>query len=227
FLSRAETDGVKIHPTSTERTFYTKEDEIDVPYLNEGEIKDIFDLDLSHDTILDNIRDNFIIALWTGLRISDFNKNLGIDNIENGYIRIITQKTKTRVMLPIHPNVQSILDKRNGELPKKYNNVKFNKKLKTVCMLANIDNIMLGKKFDKGTKRKKLGNYKKWELITAHSARRSFATNLHGIVNNDILAELGGWADQTMMLHYIKRTKKESADALRSLWKEKYKLTNL
>ncbi|RDY58021.1 tyrosine-type recombinase/integrase [Flagellimonas nanhaiensis] len=226
FLFRAETEGINIHPSSKERTFYTKEEEIDVPYLNEDEIEEIFKLDLTHDHVLDYIRDNFIIALWTGLRISDFNHNLSPENIDGGYINIVTQKTRTRVMLPIHPHVQSVLDKWNGGLPKRCNDVRFNKKIKVICMLANIDNEVKGKKFDKETKRKKVDYYKKWELITAHSARRSFATNLHGMVNNDILAELGGWADVQMCLHYIKRTKKESADKLKSVWKEKYNLTN-
>jgi integrase len=227
FLRRAETMDIQISKSIEDKIFVTKDEEVIDPYLNEEEIDAIYKLDLSHDKVLDNIRDAFIIGLWTGLRISDFNKRLDISNIEGDYFKIKTQKTNTWVMVPIHPYIKEIISKRGGVFPKRYSNNYFNREIKTICMLAEIDYEIKGKMIKVVSKKEKkrrrvIGTYKKWKLVTSHICRRSFATNLHGLVDNDTLADLGGWAKLDMMLHYIKRTKKESADVLRQTWAEKY-----
>lgn len=225
FLNRAKNMGIEVDASVNEKLFVSKDEQIIDPYLNEHEIDLIYNFDLSHDEILDNIRDSFIIGLWTGLRISDFNNSLDVSNIDGDYFKIKTQKTNTWVVVPIHPYIKKILSKRNGKFPKKYSDSMFNKSIKTICMLANIDQEIRGRKIKviNNERRKVTGNFKKWELVTSHICRRSFATNLHGVINNDLLAELCGWSDTKMMLHYIKRTKKESADVLRQTWIEKYK----
>ncbi|AGO48549.1 site specific recombinase, tyrosine [Cellulophaga phage phi18:3] len=224
FLNRAEKTGIKTDPSFKERVYVSKEEgDILVPYLNEEEISRIFNLNLEHDHILDNIRDSFIISLWSGLRISDFNNNLKADNIEGDYISIKTNKTGSWVTIPLHNQVKFVLSKRFGNLPAKFSDKLFNKHIKTICMLAEIDEDIKGKLFDKETKRKLTGIYPKYKLISSHSGRRSFASNLHGFVPNHILSDLGGWSSEKMMLHYVKRTKKESAEILKNIWDEKYK----
>ncbi|AGO48778.1 site specific recombinase, tyrosine [Cellulophaga phage phi46:3] len=224
FLNRAEKTGIKTDPSFKERVYVQKEEtDILVPYLNEEEIERIFRLDLSNDQTLDNIRDSFLISLWSGLRISDFNKNLDISNIDGEYIKIMTTKTGSWVTIPLHPHVKAVLNKRFGALPVKYSDKHFNEHVKTVCMLADIDEEIKGKLFDKDKKRKLVDVYPKYKLISSHSGRRSFATNLHGSIPDHILADLGGWSDIKMMLHYVKRTKKESAEVLKKIWDEKYK----
>ena len=224
FLNRAEKLNISVNVNFKERVYVqADEDDILAPYLNEEEIKQVFDLDLSHDVTLDNIRDSFIIALWTGLRISDFNKNLDINNIEGDFINIKTKKTGNWVSIPLHPHIKHVLKKRFGNLPVKYSDKHFNEHIKTVCMLAKIDEEIKGKLFDSGKKRKVKGSYKKWKLISSHTGRRSFATNLHGIISNHIIMDCAGWKSEGMMLRYIKRTKKESAEQLKQHWDEKYK----
>lgn len=223
FLSRAESLGIKVNPNFKDPIYVNSgEEEIAVPYLNEEEIDRIFQLDLSEDEVLDNIRDSFIIGLWTGLRISDFNNRLDIANIEEDYVNIKTMKTGSWVTVPLHPQFKATLKKRLGNLPVRYSDKHFNEKIKTICLLCNIDQEIKGKLMDKETHRKVIGRYEKWKLITSHTCRRSFATNLHSFVPDHILADLGGWADVKMMLHYVKRTKKESAIILKQKWDEKY-----
>ncbi|MEG3657305.1 tyrosine-type recombinase/integrase [Arenibacter palladensis] len=222
FLARAEMMGLKVNVGYKERVFVSREDEILMPYLNEEEINRVFNVNLSNDDSLDNIRDSFIISLWTGLRISDFNGSLDVSNITEDFIKIKTQKTGKWVEVPLHPQVKQVLKKRMGNLPVKFSDKHFNEEVKKVCMLANIDNQIQGKLFDKKTKRKLAGNYKKYKLISSHTGRRSFATNLQGFIPDRILADLGGWGDVKMMLHYVKRTKKESANHLKNFWDNKY-----
>ena len=146
FCQRAEAENLAINKNYKERIFVKQEEEGDYkqPYLNEQEIKSIFNFDFSHDKTMDNVRDNFIIGLWTSLRVSDFLTRLNVSNIEDGFIKITTQKTKTKVAIPIHPQVAAILKKRNGKLPEKISSQKFNDKIKIIAQLCNIDEEMIG-----------------------------------------------------------------------------------
>ncbi len=222
FCARAEEANISVNKNYKERFFVKKEEEVMEPYLNEEEIERIFKKDLSHDERLDNVRDNFIIGLWTGLRISDFNSNLNIDNIKENYIEIKTNKTGTWVSIPIHPMVRAVLNKRFGMLPARISDPKFNIHIKTICQICDIDQLMKGKLFDSKEKRNKVDFYKKYLLVSSHICRRSFATNLYGVVPNSVIQNVGGWATEKMMLHYIKKSKREHAELLSKTWEEKY-----
>ncbi len=224
FCGRAEADNIDINNNFKERYFATKTEEVMEPYLNEAEIEKIFKQDFSHDEVLDGVRDNFIIGLWTGLRVSDFNNHLDTSNIKDDFIEIKTEKTDTWVSIPVHPQIRFILDKRCGLLPEKLSDQKFNKHIKTICQICNIDNEMRGKLFDADTKRNKIDIYPKYKLVSSHICRRSFATNLYGLVSNSVIQAVGGWSTEKMMLNYIKKTKREHAEILRDTWNKKYNL---
>lgn len=223
FCARAESENIPINKQYKEQTFI-KEEEVDYkqPYFNETEINNIFKYDFSFDKTLEDCRDNLIIGLWTGLRVSDFLTRLNTDNIEGGFIRIKTLKTNTWVTIPIHKQVEFILNKRNGNLPNKISEQKFNQKIKIIAQVCDIDEEMIGgvPKVDPKTKikRKVVGLYKKYELVTSHICRRSFCTNLFGKVPNSIIMSVAGWASEDMLLKYNKQTNMESALILKDFW---------
>ncbi len=226
FCERAEGEGFEVHKGYKERVFVKEEkEEYKHPYLNPDEINAIYKLDLSHDSVLDKTRDNLIIGVWTGLRVSDFLTSLNISNINGDFIRIKTKKTRHDVAIPLHPMVKEVLKKHNG-LPPKMPEQKFNDKIKIVGMLADIDEVITGAvvKVDEKTKikRKSVGLYKKHELITSHICRRSFATNLFNKVPNKVIMDIAGWKNEDMLLKYIKATKMESAMVLKNLWEKQY-----
>lgn len=190
------------------------------PYLNEEEILKIFNYDFSDNDRLDNARDNFIIGLCTGLRVSDFLNRLRIDNISDGFIEIKTQKTNTLVALPIHWMVRKTLNKRLGLLPRKISDVKFNLYIKEICKIVGIDNEIPGNLFDAKTNRNKFGMYPKWMLVSSHICRRSFATNNFEKISHDDLMRLGGWSSLDMMFRYIKKTSRDSAIRLSKAWEK-------
>jgi len=228
FINRAREMNIKTDATAVNRIFVNKEESnLMKPYLNEVEIEEIYKLDLSHDPRLDSIRDNAIIGCWTGLRISDFNHKLDLKNIDGEYITIQTTKTGVWVTIPLHPQVKSIIKKRFGLLPEKIRDAAFNEEIKVICMLAGIDEKIRGgiTKVDKEKKimRKVIGLFPKYKLISSHTCRRSFATNLHGKVPNSVIMSCAGWSSETMMLNYIKKTKKEHADTLKAYWDNAYK----
>lgn len=219
FLNRAENMNFEVNKSYKERIVIKDEKEnVKEIYLNEEEIESIYNLDYSDNLLLDNVRDNFIIGLCTGLRVSDFNNNLNQTNIVGGYIDIKTKKTGTAVSIPMHKYIVEILNKRNGNLPKKINNDLFNESIKTVCQNAEITEMTAGLLFDPNTKRNKFGNYEKYKLVSSHICRRSFATNLFGKVPNYVIQAVGGWSTEKMMLHYIKKSNREQAEELKKYW---------
>ncbi|WP_062057337.1 tyrosine-type recombinase/integrase [Aquimarina longa] len=201
--------------------------DIDLIYLDEREINDLYQLDLSieKDEYLDIARDNYIIGLRTGLRVSDYLIGLNEDNLKTGQILIKTKKTKTKVVIPIHPQVREILYKWRGLPPKISENV-FNQKIKQVAKLARIDekvdggiiqNIVLWD--ETKTRRKIFGIYEKWKLVVSHTARRSFATNLYlQGVDNQIIMQVGGWATEEQMLHYVKQFGNRASKVIAKNW---------
>jgi len=227
FCGRAEAENIIINQAYKNRVFVAKEKhDYKEPYLDEVEINKIFNLDLSKDTTLENVRDNLIIGLWTGLRVSDFNNKLKLDNFHDDFIEIETEKTKTFVSIPIHWMIAAILKKRKGSMPEKISDPKFNKHIKTICKRLKFNQMMTGgvSTVDPVTKikRKVVKLYEKHELVTSHICRRSFATNNYGTVPNSTLMAICGWASEEQMLDYIKKTNREHAETLKKVWDKKY-----
>jgi site-specific recombinase XerD len=226
FCLRAEELNIPINKGFKERVFVEKETiEYKSPYLSIEEINKIYNLNIE-DQDIDAIRDNFIIGLWTGLRVSDFLNRLSTDNIKDGIILIKTLKTKHNVAIPLHPQVKAILDKRFGFLPPKCSDQHFNREIKNICKLAKINSQTLGGKVvvqkDK-SKRKEVKHYPKYELVSSHICRRSFATNHFGKVPNKVIMDVCGWKSEKQMLDYNKQTNIESAIALAEYWEKEMK----
>lgn len=219
FLNRAKEEGIKTATDYQSSVFVSKGEEIEKPYLNEQEIDKIFKLELSKQPKLEASRDYLILSVYTGLRISDFMNNLGVENIKDGYIEVKTKKTGAFVKIPIHPKVKTIFDKRLGNLPPKLKDSDYNLDIKTVCRLAGLDQKIFGSKLDWKKRRHVTGYYPKWQLITSHIGRRSLATLLHGKVPKEIIAAVGGWQkDGNMVEFYNKTTKTDYANQLAEYW---------
>jgi len=227
FLSRAEEEGIKIHSSYKKKTFVIENENEDFkrPHFSYDEINILYKKDLSFNKTLEDVRDNLIIGLWTGLRVSDFLKRLDVSNIDGDFIKIKTKKTKTWVLIPIHNQVKEILKKRMGFFPPKISDQRFNDYIKIIAQICDFDKEMTGtiSKVDPVTKEKRnvIGVYKKYELVTSHICRRSFATNLRGEVSDQVICDLGGWKTVDMMLNYIQETEMESALIVKKLWENK------
>ena len=231
FCSRAESENIIIDKSYENRVFVAKQEvEYKEPYFDEFEIGKIYKHDFSENPTLDNVRDNLIIGLWTGLRVSDFLSRLKINNFHDDFIEIQTEKTKTFVSIPVHWMVQDILKKRNGVLPEKISDQKFNIHIKAIAKTIGFDAKMMGGvvKVDKKTKikRKVVDLYPKHELVTSHICRRSFATNIYGKVGNRTLMAVCGWKSEEQMLDYLKKTNREHAEILKKVWDNELKKAN-
>ncbi len=223
FCRRAENRGLNVNPEYKHPDFYTPTNETADIYLTIEEINQIFNHDFSDSERLDNVRDWFIIGLWTGLRISDF-LELDKSNLGKGYIEVQTLKTGFPVIVPLHPQVKEVLEKRKGDFPKQISHQKFNEYVKEVCQLAGITEVVYGAKMVMvktklgEVSRKEFGNFPKYELVSSHICRRSFATNHYNKLDTLTIMKITGHKTEKQYLDYIKVTPKQHADKLKEYW---------
>ena len=190
-------------------------------YLTDTEINKIYNFDFSYSQRLQNAKDLFIIGLRTGLRISDFMYIKEI-NLKQGFIHIETKKTGQKVIIPLHQQIKEIYNRRGG-LPYAISHQKFNLYIKEICKLVGIDELTEGAIMNTQTKRKEQGIYPKYKLVSSHTCRRSFASNLYGKLPNRVIMDITGHKTETQFLKYIKITKEENAETLRKFWANEQK----
>ncbi|MFA6924917.1 MAG: site-specific integrase [Bacteroidales bacterium] len=207
FINEAIEQGITNTTEHRKKYFKKPSEEPDTIYLNTEEIEIISNLNLSKHPHLSDERDRFIISYYLLLRYSDsITINEGNIFKQDGqyFFRKQPQKTKqhnNEVVVPVKPIVLEILKKNEFNL-KANTNQEANWKLKEIGKLAELDIPVEvnGKTF------------KKYELITTHTARRSGATNLFlQKVPVKIIMDLGGWKTEKSFMLYIRADKIESA----------------
>lgn len=228
FCRSAKRKGIVVNKDFESRDFYSPKNETFDTYLNDNEINRIYNQSLEHD-YLRNARDWFIIGLRTGLRVSDLLK-LEKKYIEDDFINWTTKKTKFPVIIPIHSQVKKILEDRGGDFPRPISDQKFNDYIKLVSKESGITEVIEGAKrvnfqIKKGEivenlSRKKRGNYPKYELISSHICRRSFATILYGKIDTLTIMKITGHKTEQEFLKYIKITPRQYAEKLKAFWKK-------
>lgn len=210
-MASAEYDG--LHNNRAYKKFKMPAEEVHNIYLNRDEIERIYNLDLTgkHANLAVS-RDLFVIACSTGLRFGDWSQLSDLD-LDGDTVRIIPEKTKTPVIIPLSKRVKEILS-RYPKVPKSKENQPLNRYLKEIAQLAEI-NEPVKYQTTQGGKRSTIA-CEKWEMVSTHTARRSFATNLYlaGAPIVEIM-KITGHKTETQFLKYIKITKD---DAAKKLW---------
>lgn len=115
----------------------------------------------------------FMLELLCGARLSDCIR-LSADNIapDGRTITYVSQKSHTVVTVPVHPWLREYLTPFSPREPKTASTATYNAAVRDICRACGIDTPV--KVFTAG--REKRGH--KWEFVTTHTGRRSFATNL-------------------------------------------------
>jgi integrase len=197
------------------KDFKKPSEEVYSIYLNELEIEKIYNLKIDEDSIrkyhrekneeqfitplsiklqitaLNRARKLFVIGCWTGLRVENY---LNIDpeihiDLEKGFIHAIANKNGPKLRIPIHKLVRQIVAV--DGFPQSVSQQKLNDHIKILGAMSGIkDTIIFTRTI--GNKRAEFTK-KKYELITTHTARRSFASNLltRGVPKQFIMAVTG------------------------------------
>lgn len=206
-------------------------EEVDNIYLSESELEAIASIEIET-PYLDRVRDQFLLLAWTGCRYSDLGK-LNKDNIVSlhghEYFKIEQQKTGAKPTIPILPTTRAILEKYNYNVPRPIANQKFNEFIKEVAKLAGLtDEVKITRTEMPGTRgrgarevKRVTNRYFKWQCVSAHTARRSFATNMY---KRDfptlMIMKITGHSTEKAFLSYIKVSEDENAERMLKRFEE-------
>lgn len=193
----------------------TKAEKVEKIYLTPDELNVIENENFDTES-LNNAKDWLLISCETGQRISDFmrfKKDMIRYENEKALIEFTQVKTNKIMTVPLSKRVLKILDKRNGNFPYSISDQKYNDYIKDVCRIAKINQKIKGSiiEVEKKEKRKKSGVFEKWELVTSHIGRRSFATNNYGKIPTSLLIGATGHSTEKMFLEYIGKTDTQKA----------------
>ena len=131
---------------------------------------------------------------------------------EGNNIKVIdfTQDKTGKIMsVFVNEMVTEILNKRNGDFPRKISDQRYNTYIKIVCEKAGINETVEGTMKDSVTKRQVTGIFEKYKLVVSHIGRRSFASNNFSKFPIVYLMSQTGHTSQRTFFDYIGKTSDE------------------
>lgn len=185
--------------------------------LNPDELQSLAELRLFG--LAEKVRDLFLIGAGTGQRFSDYCRYTPdhFYTTINGatILSIISKKTDTPAKIPLNifPWLIPTLEKYNYHSPK-VSMQKFNEHIKSICHKAKLDSKILKVEQFIGRKPIVKKDYTlKYEEISSHTCRRSFATNLYrmGFRLSQIMP-MTGHSTETQLRDYIGIDREENAE---------------
>jgi len=216
FLNYAKVQGVEI--SDRYKQFKIKKDTLEVIALTEQEFDKLFNLDLTANKRLAQVRDVFCFACTTGLRYSDL-ALLRRENIKADKIKLTVKKTKEPLTIPLTPYSKVILAKYTAQhqpLPM-ISNQKLNDYVKELCKLADIIEPIEIVRF-RGTKREST-SYPKYELVGVHTGRKTFASlSLEKGMSAEEVMAITGHKDYKSFQRYVKVTEPRKEVAMSKAW---------
>lgn len=190
-------------------------EESDSIALDDYELRDMTNLDLSDNPQLDHIRNQFILLCHLGIRISDF-KMFNILKKDDDVISFKNIKTGETILIPIFKEAWLILEKYEGHTLKQTNEQDMNEYIKEVGKLVPRLNREFVQEYTKAGV--KVRNIKKrYEMLTLHVGRRTAITRLAnmGIPSHQIMSISGHKTTKS----YEKYIKSNKIDDLRNVIK--------
>lgn len=177
-----------------------------IVYLTWEELIRLYEMPMPSQT-WEYVRDAFCLCCFTSLRYSDL-YNLKRSDVDDNYIRVVTEKTADGIRIDLNDYSRAILNKykdikfRGNKVMYVYSNQKMNQYLKEIAKYAGfvepvMDIYYVGAERHEDT-------YAKWERITTHCGRRTFIVNaLYLGIPAEVIIRWTGHADYNEMRPYI------------------------
>lgn len=211
-MRRGYDDDLHDNAIYLKRKFRTLQEEVDNVTLTMDEVQRIFDFDVSSNDRLQRSKDAFLIGCYTALRVSDI-KRLNQTHIKDvkgiDCIAINTLKTSHKVAIPINTNLRTILERYDNQAPH-FTEQYVRADIKDICKEVGIDDV-IELKSSRGGK-EKYENWKKYEKVSIHTARRTAITNwtLSNLSQTEI-AKMSGHMKESTLKKYVKISEEENA----------------
>ncbi|MEC5165154.1 integrase [Flavobacterium sp. PL11] len=162
-------------------------------------------------TALVNARKWLLLGCLIGQRGGDL-LNITANNIKdiNGIkiIELKQQKTGKLVAIPLLPDALEIVE---SGLPYKISLVKFNEYLKDICKIAELNEPTTAKVKVTSRNPLQMETKAKYNFISSHVCRRSFATNFYGRIPTPVLMNITAHGTEKVFLAYIGKTTYDNA----------------
>jgi integrase len=210
-VNKASLNGIPIHPQFKQiKAIKEVKSPDQIIILTEEEQELIRNVTLEREAH-NNARKWLLLGCVIGQRAGDL-LNVMEKNIKdiNGIkiIELKQQKTGKLVAIPLLPDALEIVE---SGLPYKISLEHFNKYSKDICEIAKIETIVKGKMRIDDKRTLTAGSYKKWQVISSHVCRRSFATNFYGKIPTSVLMNITGHGTESVFLNYIGKTTYDNA----------------
>jgi integrase len=154
------------------RLTWTKR-EPDIMTLTAEEVGQLATLALPAGGYLDNARSLFLLSCYTGLRYSDL-MSIRAEHVRGNSLRLVMHKTKDIVTVPLRPEAVVLVERvLSGELRPLANQV-LNRFLKELGQRAELETPVEMVRYRGG--RRESETLAKWQRLTCHTGRRTFAT---------------------------------------------------
>jgi integrase len=218
-LNEAAEMGLHTNTTHKGKRFVTLREDTDNIYLTPEEVKELENLDLSAESRLDRVRDVFLIGVYTGQRYSDYSR-IGPEMIgPDGLLHLTQVKTGNKVAIPIHKTVRSIFKKYAETGMPKISEQKFNEYLKDIGKKIPSLEKTTPKSYTKGGQAV-TDNLARWQQLTTHTARRTYATNhfKSGKVSAMTIMAITGHTTEKNFQRYIKCSPTDHARMMPTSW---------
>lgn len=211
-MRQAREEGLHNNTEIERRSFKALSEPSESIYLTEKEVAAMYAKDLSDNAVYAKVRDVFLCGVYTAQRYSDYSRiHKDMIKEEDGvrYIELIQQKTGEKCLIPMRPELETILSRYDYTLPKTFEQ-KINLNIKEVGKLCDIKEGIVTETYKSGMKVKK--TTPKYKLIKTHTARRTGCTLMYlaGVQPIDIM-KVSGHKTEREFLKYIKVGKKETA----------------
>ena len=203
-----------------ELKFDTSREETDSIYLTEKEILELLEIKDFDNAEQEIVRDVFAIGCFTAMRFSDYSV-LDPTAIRDNRLSFIQVKTGAKVTIPIHPVVNTILQKYDYKLPPVPRNNDFNAIIKKVGAKMPCLHVPFTKQI---TYKRELTEIvkMKYDYLMTHTARRSFCSN-EFIKGTDpmIIMAISGHKSYKSFMRYIKVSGDQFADKMEKIWQDR------
>lgn len=207
------------HSSSSYESFYRDKRTSESIALTVDELRIIRNCDLSDSPRLSRVRDHFLLQCYTGMRYGDllrletkhFDDNAGV-------IRFTTQKTDTPCIVPLTKPLRELLERYPSRMFEFASDVKQNLYLKELGRRLGFDQQIIKSKYVAGKRVEEVKN--KFDLLTTHVARRSFATtSLRFGVPEAVIAVVTGHSAKGMLQrHYFRLDEEAVRDIIVKAW---------
>lgn len=180
------------------------------------EVRILAGSDFSETPGYDRVRDIYILQCFLGLRYSDLSEVLKnpqnyIREVGNNlYFEIKTKKTGETVVIPISRTVKQVCERYGYDFGELFSYQYYNKAIKHIARKAGLTQNVVFTRTEGGERKDSV--IEKCELMSSHTARRTFATNafLAGISEKDIMQITGHKTTQSFY-KYVRNTGLQSA----------------